>query len=48
MPLEREEDYTKYDDFYIATKAEAQEQLGTARQVIALVESYLNEQFKDK
>ncbi len=32
-----------YDDFYIATKAEATEQIETAKLVIDLVEKYLNE-----
>lgn len=36
-----------YDDFYIATKAEAMEQLETARQVIDLVEAYLQEKFRE-
>lgn len=32
-----------YDDFYIATKEEAQEQIGTAEELIQRVESYVKE-----
>ncbi len=32
-----------YDDFYIATKAEAAEQIETAKLVIDVIEQYLNE-----
>ena len=35
-----------YDDFYIATKVEAAEQLETARMVIEVIEEYLQEKFK--
>ena len=29
-----------YDDFYIATKAEAEEQIATARELLELIEAY--------
>lgn len=35
-----------YDDFYIATRTEAKEQLDTAEELIKLVESYCEQQFQ--
>lgn len=35
-----------YDDFYIATKAEAEEQIGTAVELLELVQNYCNEVFE--
>ncbi len=32
-----------YDDFYIATKAEAEEQIATAKEVLELVQKYCND-----
>lgn len=35
-----------YDDFYIATKAEAEEQIATATELLELVQRYCNERLK--
>lgn len=37
-----------YDDFYIATKSEAAEQVETAKMVIDLIETYLNQKFIER
>lgn len=37
-----------YDDFYIATKEEAKEQIETAKEVICVVESYVRENLEQK
>lgn len=37
-----------YDDFYIATVEEAEEQIKTAEELIDLVEKYVNEKVEDK
>lgn len=34
-----------YDDFYIATKAEAEEQIATAKELLELVQKYCNDKF---
>ncbi len=35
-----------YDDFFIASKKEAEKQVGVANEIVALVESYLNEKIE--
>ena len=45
LPEQEIRQASDYDDFYIATKSEAVEQVETAKLVIDLIERYLAERF---
>ena len=36
-----------YDDFYIATREEAEEQIETGKQLLELIEEYIKRKLKD-
>ena len=45
--LQRVREKSDYDDFYIATREEAEEQIETGKQLLELIEEYIKRKLKD-
>ena len=45
--LQQKREKSDYDDFYIATREEAEEQIETGKQLLELIEEYIKRKLKD-